>query len=112
MNDLMYKMMFGFIIAERQGLERNEAMKIGLLSAMDNSKNPMVPVLSSKLMADDKVEIKTLQASQTKLRTEIAILETESRDIISKIFDATTPPTLTELQTTINNSNLLLNFKP
>jgi hypothetical protein len=63
MNDLMSRMLFGTMIAKKQGLSQNEAFKVGLLSGMDNSQNSFMPLVTAKMMADDKVKIHELQKS-------------------------------------------------
>ena len=80
MNDLMTRMLFGTVIAKNRGLSQSEAFKVGLLTGMDNSKNSFMPVVSAKMMADDKI---ALEKANNELAECKAKLEGTEKDKIA-----------------------------
>ena len=87
--------LLAFFMAKRLGLEPDQALKISLLSAMDNS-NLITPVLTSNEMAQDKSEIADLKASKDKLSADYAAkvreyeaLKEDTKKLLTFINDAT-----------------------
>jgi hypothetical protein len=117
MNDLVSKTVFGALIAKQRGIEQSEAMKIGLLSAIDNSKNLAVSLLTAKVQADNQAEIQDLKDNQQMLndgslrtRRELEDLKTATKALVQFIFDASNDATA--IQGFIDNHVLLVDFKP
>ncbi|MEZ5039697.1 MAG: hypothetical protein R2828_07385 [Saprospiraceae bacterium] len=111
MNDLMSRMLFSFVVAERQGVERSEAMKIGLLSSIDNSKNLMMPVLNAKFRADDKTEIEDLKASKEILAADLLALREEAKKLVVFIYNADTTDVDTIKGHIDDNTTILKDYK-
>ena len=118
-------MVFGAMIARQSGIEQSEAMKIGLLSAIDNSKNLAVPLLTAKLRADDQVEIQDLKDKQQMLndgsvrtRRELEELKTATKELVEYIFTqydvsgTLTWRSGTEIRGFVEDIPLLVEFKP
>jgi hypothetical protein len=101
MNDLMTRMLFGTVIAKNRGLTQSEAFKVGLLTGMDNSKNMFMPVVSAKMMADDKI---ALEHTQAELAAANANLAKANEDL--KTASATLGNTQTAANANLANENL------